>query len=148
MEPDSIKRHIQIDADPQDVWNAISDPAEFGAWFRVRLDGPFAVGETTTGRMTYPGHEGVAWLSVTEVLQPPERLVFRWPDCAEGKEAGPDTNWIRVEFTLQPRDGGTLVTVCESGFSALPKERRISMLRANREGWDLQTENLRRHVEG
>jgi uncharacterized protein YndB with AHSA1/START domain len=55
--------------------------------------------------------------------------------------------WLTVEFTLQPQDGGTLVTVTETGFAALPEDRRVLMLRDNREGWEIQTVNLKRHVE-
>jgi uncharacterized protein YndB with AHSA1/START domain len=148
MANDSIMRQIQIDADPQRVWDALSDATAFGEWFRVRLDGPFVVGETTTGKMTYPGHEGAPWTSVTEMIEPPKRFVFRWPDCPPGEEADPDTVWLTVEFTLQPQDGGTLVTVTETGFAALDEDRRVSMLRDNREGWGIQTVNLKRHVEG
>lgn len=147
MDSDSITRQIQIDANPQCVWDALSDAIAFGEWFRVKLDGPFVVGKTTTGKMTYPGHEGVPWTSVTEVMEPPRRFVFRWPDCPPGEEAGPDTVWLTVEFALQPRHGGTLVTVTETGFAALPEDRRVSMLRDNLEGWQIQTANLKRHVE-
>lgn len=148
MENDSITRQIRIDSDPQRVWDALADATAFGEWFRVKLDGPFVVGETTTGEMTYPGHEGAPWTSVTEAMEPPRRFVFRWPDCPPGEDAGPDTVWLTVEFTLQPQDGGTLVTVTETGFAALPEDRRVSMLRDNAEGWEIQTANLKHHVEG
>jgi uncharacterized protein YndB with AHSA1/START domain len=148
MENDSITRQVHIDADVQRVWDALSDATAFGEWFRVKLEGSFVVGETTTGKMTYPGHEGVPWISVTEVMEAPKRLVFRWPDCPPGEEAGRDTAWLTVEFTLQPKDGGTLVIVKETGFAALPESRRASMLRDNAEGWEIQTVNLKRHVEG
>lgn len=147
MEDDRITRQVQIDADPPRVWDALSDTTKFGAWFRVKLDGPFIVGKTTTGKMTYPGHEGVPWTSVTEVLAPPERFVFRWPDCVQGEDVGPNTVWMTVDFTLQPRDGGTLVTVSETGFAALSEDRRVSLLRDNAEGWEIQTANLKRYVE-
>ncbi len=147
MENDHITRQIQIDADPQRVWDALSDPADFGAWFRVKLDGAFVVGETTTGKMTYPGHEGVIWTSVTEVMEPPKRLIFRWPDIKQGEDVGPDTIWMTVSFTLQPQHGGTLVIVSETGFAALPKEQGASLLRDNAEGWEIQTANLKRYVE-
>lgn len=148
MENDSITRQIQIDSDLQRVWDALSDATAFGEWFRVKLDGPFVVGKTTTGHMTYHGYEGVPWTSVTEVIEPPRRFVFRWPDCPPGEDVGPDAVWLTVEFTLQPQDGGTLVTVAETGFAALPEDRRVSMLRDNAEGWEIQAANLKRHVEG
>ena len=145
---DIIEKRIELRAPVSRVWKALTDHREFGTWFRVKLDGPFAVGKTTTGEMTYPGHEGVPWTSVTEVIEPPKRLVFRWPDCPPGEDVDPDTVWLTVEFTLQPQDGGTLVTVTETGFAALPEDRRVSMLRDNLEGWAIQTVNLKRHVEG
>lgn len=148
MENNSITRQIQVDSDPQRVWDALSDATAFGEWFRVKLEGPFVVGETTTGKMTYPGHEGVSWASVTEVMEQPKRFVFRWPNCPPGEDAGPDTVWLTVEFTLQPQGGGTLVTVTETGFAALPEDRRVSMLRDNAKGWDIQTANLKHHVDG
>lgn len=147
MKEDRIMRQIQIDGDPRRVWDVLSDANEFGKWFRVKLNGPFVIGETTTGKMTYPGHEGVPWTSVTEVMEPPKRLVFRWPDCAPGKDIGTDTVWMTVEFTLRPQDGGTLVTVLETGFAALSDKRRASMLRDNAEGWEIQAANLKRYVE-
>ncbi len=147
MQNDRITRQVQIDADPQVIWKALADAEEFGAWFCVKLDGPFVVGEATTGRMTYPGHEGVSWISVTEVLDPPKRLVFRWPDCPDGEGPGADTIWLTVEFTLESNEDGTLVTVIETGFAALPEERRVSMLRDNAKGWEIQTRNLKHYVE-
>ena len=147
MSKNSISREIQINAEPHAVWAALTDAKEFGAWFQVALDGPFVIGETTTGKMTYPGSEGIPWVSVTEMLDAPKRFLFRWPDCPPGEDPGPDTHWLTVDFNLQPQDGGTLVTVTETGFDALPEERRVSMLRSNREGWEIQTKNLKNHVE-
>jgi len=50
-------------------------------------------------------------------MEPPRQLVFRWPDCAPGEDIGPNTHWMTVEITLRPQDGGTLVTVFETGFA-------------------------------
>ncbi|MEZ5922377.1 MAG: SRPBCC family protein [Parvularculaceae bacterium] len=148
MDQDTITRQIRIEADPQRVWEALTDAVSFGEWFRVKLDGPFVVGAKTTGAMTYPGHEGVRWISVTEALEAPHRFVFRWPDCPPGEEAGPGAVWLTVEFILEPQDGGTLVTVTETGFAVLAEDRRVSMLRDNAEGWEIQAANLKNYVEG
>lgn len=148
MEEDTITREIHIDAEPARVWEALADADNFGEWFRVAFDGPFAVGETTTGKMTYPGYEGVPWTSVTEMMEAPKRFVFRWPGEEPGVAPGPATAWLTVTFTLRPQDGGTLVTVTETGFAALPEDRRRSMLRDNSQGWEIQTGNLKTYVEG
>ncbi len=147
MDTDTITRQIHIGADPQRVWDALADAHEFGKWFQVKLDGPFVVGKTTTGKLTYPGHEGIPWITATEVMEPPSRFVFRWPNSTPNESIGPDTIWLTVEFTLTRQNDGTLVTVTETGFAAVPEDQRVSMLRGNTEGWNIQTGNLKRYVE-
>ncbi len=51
-----------------------------------------------------------------------------------------------VEFLLEPRDGGTLVTVVESGFDRLPPERIAEAWRMNERGWAERLVNLQAHV--
>ena len=144
---DQISRQIHIEASPEDVWQALVDARKFGEWFHVDLDGPFEVGATTTGTMTYPGQEGVPWLTVTEALEPHRRFVFKWPYVPEVRQITPDTRWLTVEFVLEPDATGTLVTVTESGFASLPDGPRTEMPRDNSKGWEIQTGNLKDYVE-
>src|SRR5262249_17854219 len=51
-----------------------------------------------------------------------------------------------VEFTLEPDGGGTVVTLTESGFDGIPKERRFEAFRMNDNGWTIQMTNIKRHV--
>jgi len=51
-----------------------------------------------------------------------------------------------VEFTLDEVDGGTRLSIVESGFDRLPPERRLNAFRMNSEGWDEQTKNIEKHV--
>jgi uncharacterized protein YndB with AHSA1/START domain len=52
-----------------------------------------------------------------------------------------------VEFTLQPIETGTRLTVVESGFDAVPEHRRAEAFRMNEGGWAAQVENIRAHVD-
>ncbi len=52
-----------------------------------------------------------------------------------------------VEFRLEPIEAGTRLTVIESGFDALPAERRPLALRMNEGGWEEQVGNIKRHAE-
>jgi len=88
-ERDRIEKIVDLSAPVSTVWRAITDHVQFGEWFRVRLDGPFEVGGTTTGRITYPGHEDVKWVSLTEEMTPERRFVFSWPPGA----VDPDTEY-------------------------------------------------------
>ena len=36
-----IIRSVELGAPISRVWRALTDPKEFGQWFRVKLDGPF-----------------------------------------------------------------------------------------------------------
>jgi hypothetical protein len=53
-----------------------------------------------------------------------------------------------VEFRLEQKDGGTLLVVTESGFDAIPKERRFEAYRMNEGGWAEQVRNIETHVAG
>jgi hypothetical protein len=63
---DRIEKRIEVKAPVSRVWRALTDHREFGEWFRVKLDGPFAPGQPSTGHMTYPGYEHVKWNAVVQ----------------------------------------------------------------------------------
>lgn len=147
-QPDKIEKTVDLAAPVSRVWRALTDHEEFGQWFRVRLDGPFRVGETTTGNITYPGHERVEWVSVTERMEPERLFVFSWPPSA----VDPDTAYaddakVVVEFRLQPLESGTRLTITESGFLQFPESKRLEILRSNAEGWNIQAKNVADYVE-
>lgn len=52
-----------------------------------------------------------------------------------------------VEFRLEPKDGGTVLYLTETGFDAIPKDRRFEAFRMNESGWTQQMKNIARHVE-
>ncbi len=53
-----------------------------------------------------------------------------------------------MEFRLEEIPTGTRLTVVESGFAMLPDSRRATAMRENAGGWDIQTTNIKQHVEG
>ncbi|THK34858.1 vanillate O-demethylase oxidoreductase VanB [Ensifer sp. MPMI2T] len=140
---DRIEKSIELNAPIEKVWHALTDHTAFGEWFRVRLDGPFSVGEETTGEMTYPGHEGTKWTSVTERMEPPTLFSFRWP---HGENFSTSASTL-VEFRLEPTAKGTRLTIVESGFETLPEDRRMEALRGNEGGWEIQAGNIKAYVE-
>ena len=142
---DRIERSVEIEAPVARVWRALTDHEEFGTWFRARIDAPFAVGEVSRGQMTYPGYEHMPWRATVTAMEPERYFAFTWPtgDDDAIPEDAPET---LVEFRLEPTAGGTRLTVVESGFEALPAERRGTALRQNAEGWTEQMGNIRAHV--
>ena len=144
---DSITKVIELAAPVSRVWKALTDHEEFGQWFRVDLEGPFAIGETTRGRVNYPGYEHMIWEAKVQHMEPERRFVFTWPvdgDFAAGDYT--DSTWTTVEFLLEPTPEGTRLTLTESGFSAVPEASRLEILRRNEGGWDEQAKNIAAHV--
>ena len=145
---DRIEKRVELKAPVSRVWRALTDHREFGAWFRVRLEAPFQVGQVARGQITYPGYEHVTWEATIEAMEPERLFAFAWhpyavdPTIDYGKE--PTTH---VEFRLEPRGDGTLLSVSESGFDAIPKERRFEAYRMNDGGWSEQMKNIAAHVE-
>jgi len=148
-ESDRIEKVMELDAPVSRVWRALTDHREFGEWFRVDLDQPFVVGGKSTGRMTYPGCEGMAWRALVERIDPETLFAFRWAqdgDEAKAEEEVATGDTTLVEFRLEPCERGTRLTVSESGFSALKDPRRLEFLRRNTEGWEMQLQNIASHV--
>jgi uncharacterized protein YndB with AHSA1/START domain len=142
-----IEKQIGLKAPVSRVWRALTDFNEFGEWFRVKLEGPFVVGQVARGMITYPGYEHVRWEAVVVKMEPERLFSYTWhpysvdPAIDYSKETP-----TLVEFRLEATAGGTLLTLTESGFENIPAERRDVALRMNEGGWTAQMKNIERHV--
>jgi uncharacterized protein YndB with AHSA1/START domain len=144
---DRIEKTIELKAPVSRVWRALTDHEEFGTWFRVRLDGPFAPGQVSTGQMTYPGFEHLKWEAVVQKMEPERLFSFTWhPYAVDPKEDYSKEPPTLVEFTLEKTRTGTLLRVVESGFDKLPARRRNEAFRMNEGGWSAQIKNIAQHV--
>lgn len=146
---DIIEKTIDLAAPRQRVWRALTDVEEFGRWFRVALDGPFVLGGTTCGHITYPGYEHLRWEAVVMVMDEPSHFAFTWhPFAVDPQVDYSAEESTTVAFRLTPSERGTRLTVTETGFDRLPPHRRDEAWRMNDRGWTTQIENIRAHVEG
>jgi uncharacterized protein YndB with AHSA1/START domain len=147
MSTDRIEKTIVLRAPRSRVWRAIANAEEFGAWFRVRLEGAFAPGARVQGRITTPGYEHLTMEITIEQVDPERLFSYRWHpyaiDPAVEYTGEPTT---LVEFRLEEVAGGTRLTVIESGFDRIPLARRADAFRMNDQGWAEQIKNIERHV--
>jgi uncharacterized protein YndB with AHSA1/START domain len=145
---DRIERKILLKATRSRVWRAVSDAEEFGRWFGVDFKGKsFVAGKPVRGPITYPGYEHIVMeVSIERVL--PERLLsWRWhPAAMDTSVDYSQEPTTLVVFELEEVDGGTLLTVVESGLDKIPPDRRATVFRLNTSGWDEQMRNIERHV--
>jgi uncharacterized protein YndB with AHSA1/START domain len=146
---DRIEKTSDLKASIERVWTALTDHAQFGQWFGVKLEGPFVVGQTARGKMTYAGYEHVIWQAKVLTIAPDQHLfAFNWhPYGVDSKIDYSKETPTLVEFRLEPIAAGTRISIIESGFDAVPAHRREEAFRMNDKGWTQQVENIRRHVE-
>lgn len=144
---DRIEKRVTLRAPRSLVWRAIANADEFGKWFGVNLEGPFVEGATTRGKMTNRAYEHLKFELLIERIEPERYFSYRWhpyaldPNIDYSKE--PST---LVEFRLDEADEGTLLTITESGFDAVPLARRAEAFRMNEKGWTGQAKNIERYV--
>jgi uncharacterized protein YndB with AHSA1/START domain len=144
---DRIEKQILLRAPLARVWRALSDAREFGAWFGVELEGAFEPGARLRGRITHKGYEDAPFELFVERVEPERHLSWRWHpyahDPAVDYSGEPTT---LVVFELEPVADGVLLRVTESGFDAVPLERRATAFAMNEEGWGHQMSAIERYL--
>jgi uncharacterized protein YndB with AHSA1/START domain len=149
MSTDRIAKTILLRAPLKRVWRALSDSSEFGNWFGMRFNAPFAPGATMTAvivpttvnqevaKMQKP-YEGISFEIKIEQMQPERLFSFRWhPGAVEpGIDYASEPTTL-VVFTLEKAPDGVQLTVSESGFDQIPLARRAKAFSANEGGWTL-----------
>lgn len=143
---DAIHKQLVLKAPPSRVWQAISNAEQFGAWFGATLHGEIVAGRALACTLPYQGKELQMTLLIDR-LEPERVVAFRWHPFA----IDPSVDYAQepttlVELVIAPAPEGTLLTVTETGFDALPEARRARAFEMNSGGWAHQLENIARYV--
>jgi len=144
----SIEKQVTFDAPRSRVWRALTDVKQFNAWFGVSLTSPFAPGAEVSGKINIKKYDHVRMTIWIEQMEPERFFSFRWHpyaiDPAVDYSKEPTT---LVSFTLDDApEGGTRLTIVESGFDAIPESRRTDAFTMNSKGWEGQAENIRKFL--
>ncbi len=144
---DRIEKAVVLRVPRARVWRALTDPAEFGAWFGVKVQGAFAPGARVRGAITHPGYEHVLWDITVERMEPERLFSWRWhPYAVEPGVDYSEEPTTLVVFELEDVADGTRLTVVESGFDQVPLARRALAYRMNEGGWTQQVQAIERYV--
>lgn len=155
---DRIEKQIFLRAPQEKVWHAISDAAQFGSWFGIEFDGGFTRGKQITGRIKpttvdpavaqmQENYRGKPVSFFVERIEPMNLFSFRWHPFANDESIDYSKEPATlVTFTLEPAEDGTMLTVVESGFDALPIARRAEAFEANKKGWSLQVQLIEEYL--
>jgi uncharacterized protein YndB with AHSA1/START domain len=144
---DRIEKSVVLPVTRARLWRAISDAAEFGAWFGVKLAGPFVPGTTVKGQITITGYTHVDFSVVVETVESERRLAFRWhPYAVEPNVDYSKEPMTLVTMTLEDAPEGTKLVIVESGFDRIPAARRAMAFKMNDGGWTGQVKNVAKWV--
>jgi uncharacterized protein YndB with AHSA1/START domain len=158
MNTDRIEKKVLLRAPRNRVWRALSDSTEFGSWFGMKFDGPFAPGasmhgvivpvtaDAEVGKAQKP-YEGMPVEIAIEQMEPEHLFSFRWHPFAV--ESGVDYSaepTTTVVFGLEAVADGVLLTITESGFDGIPLARRAKAFAANEGGWGMVVKLIGQYV--
>ncbi|MET4583615.1 uncharacterized protein YndB with AHSA1/START domain [Conyzicola nivalis] len=133
-----IRRTIQLAVPRERVWAALTEPELLIQWFGEGFEvTSFEVGGT--GRIIYEDF-GDFPFEITEIA-PQQTLAFRWSGIPADEL---DEYSTVVTFTLAGDESSSELTVVESGFESIPGGTRYrrDRLEQNREGWDVELDEL------
>jgi uncharacterized protein YndB with AHSA1/START domain len=158
MVTDSIEKKVFLRASRERVWRALADSSEFGRWFGVRFNAQFTPGASMRGVVvpttvdaeaarSQREYEGAPFMITVETMDPGRLFSFRWhPFAAEPGVDYSDEPTTLVEFEIEEREGGTALTIRESGFDRIPLARRAKAFSANEGGWSWQIRLIEKYV--
>jgi uncharacterized protein YndB with AHSA1/START domain len=150
MSTDRIEKQILLKAPLARVWRALSDSKEFGSWFGMRFDGPFAPGTRMRGVIVPTAvnaevagaqkkYEETPFEIMIEQMEHERLFSFRWhPGAVDPAIDYSHEPTTLVAFALEQVSGGVMLTLTESGFDQIPLERRAKTFASNDQGWSIQ----------
>jgi uncharacterized protein YndB with AHSA1/START domain len=139
----TVSRTISIQAPLEKVWAAITEAEHLARWFPQRVDLPVAeVG--TRGVFSFEGY-GDFPVEV-EAIEPMRMIAYRWGNELGAPVALESAASTLFRFTIEGIEGGTQLTVVETGFEATANP--AARMEDNRGGWTSELDELVAYLEG
>jgi uncharacterized protein YndB with AHSA1/START domain len=140
--PDRIARTLELAHPPEKVWAALTTADGLGTWFGNRAEVDLRVG----GQAQLAWDSGDTATLTIERVEPPRVFAYSWP--IYGLPEG-DPRRTYVEFTLEPTDAGTTLTMVESGFAQVPDaDAHQAAFSGNTKGWTNELGELVAYLDG
>jgi len=135
-----VTRTLHIAAHPSAVWAALTEAELISEWF----------GDDTTIDLRVGGVGSLVWDQwgkygfIIEELDAPNTFAYRWVRKPDTDPAVDPTTLVR--FTLVEKDGGTELTVVETGWEQFGEDGP-KFARENTQGWLEELDELRDFLE-
>ena len=140
METIAVERTIWINAPRERVWSAITDSAQIQQWW-----GGGDYWEITAlhvGATIKFGDPNDLMVASVAVVDPPREFSIRWPPQPQYHNIN-----MYTSFVLAEENGGTRVTVSETGFEGLPDDLRQKRMDQTSKGYATVLANLKALLE-
>ena len=144
---DRIEKRVTLDAPVSRVWRALTDVEQFSTWFGIAFLAPFVPGTEVPGKFANAKYAHFPFSIWIESMEAERFFSFRWHPYPldEGVDYAAEPTTL-ITFTLEAVNGGTQLTIVESGFDAIPEFRRLKAFTMNSNGWNSQAENIRKFL--
>ena len=136
MQQLTVERSIWIDAPRERVWQAVTDPEQVAQWFLPPTLGA-QMKRDDSGKIFVCMGDMEIPIAIFEALDPPRQVSSR----------GLPDRLLATTYTLDEENGGTRVTVTETGFEALPDDIRQQRFDSTARGYEKVLAGLKAHVE-
>jgi uncharacterized protein YndB with AHSA1/START domain len=145
--PLTVERSIWINAPRERAWRAVTEAQHLDQWYATGCNWEILTLQVGASVRFFHRAKNSSTpdtlLAVIEVLDPPRQFTLRWQ---------PDKINLAVQlvtsFVLEEENGGTRVTIHESGYAAVPSEECQGGLDATDTGYMSSLENLKALLEG
>ncbi len=140
MAPLVVTRTLHINAHRSAVWAALTQAELISEWFGDQATIDLRVG----GEGSNTWHDYGTGRFIVEEVDEPSTFAFRWPH-QPGQDPHTDPTTL-VRFTLVDSEGGTELTVTETGWDIFGDSAE-PYAEDNRGGWDSELDELRDFLE-
>ena len=142
MDMNTVERPVWIAASREQVWAAITDPAQLTKWYAPGC--PWQIPTLEVGEtVKFYNTETDILVATIDEVDKPHRFALRWQ---------PDETYpaavVTTTFILEEVNSGTRATIMESGFEALPETIRQERIDQTIGAYDFSMENLKAYLEG
>lgn len=140
--PNTITRTLDLAHPQEKVWAALTTIDGITGWFGSHADGEITPGSDV--EMRWEQHDNFTKTLAIKVVDPMSVFAYSW-----GINGAPDGDprQTYVEFTLEPTQAGTRLTVVETGFAQLPDEWLEASYQGNTQGWQTELDKLSAYLD-
>jgi uncharacterized protein YndB with AHSA1/START domain len=139
MEKLTVERSIWINAPRERVWQAVTESKQIRQWWGGDY---WEITALQPGATIKFGDPNDLMLATVAVVDPPREFSLQWPPQPQYHNIP-----IFTTFRLEEENGGTRVTVTETGFEALPEDIRQQRFDSTARGYETVLAGLKVHVE-